>query len=230
MLMLIFLDLSGGTVEGISNVLDFFLHLDHHMNLVIQDYGHGTYLILFLIIFCETGLVVTPFLPGDSLLFVTGALAASGPLKVGWLLILLTLAAILGDTVNYWIGHLLAPKVFRHENIRFIKKEYLTRTQHFYDKYGGKTIILARFVPMIRTFAPFLAGVGSMQYRRFFSYNVLGGFLWIMTFTCGGYFFGNLPIVKKNFSLVIFAIIATSLLPAILEFLRHRRGEALSRR
>ncbi len=211
-------------MDVLWNLLDFFIHLDHHMNQVIQNYGIWTYLIVFCIIFAETGFVVTPFLPGDSLLFVLGALAASGgPLEVKWLIILLTTAAVLGDTVNYGIGHLLAPQVFRKENIRFLKKEYLERTHNFFEKYGGKTIIIARFVPIIRTFAPFLAGVGSMTYGRFFLYNVTGGVLWIVSFVSGGYFFGNLPWVKKNFILVVFVIIIISILPAVIESRRHRQ-------
>jgi len=210
-------------MEWLASFLDFFIHLDHHMAGILEKYGTWTYLIVFLIIFCETGLVATPFLPGDSLLFVLGALSGAHELNILWLFILLAIAAILGDTVNYWVGSLLAPKVFRNEKIKFIKKEYLQRTQHFYEKYGGKTIIIARFVPIIRTFAPFLAGVGSMRYSRFLLYNVTGGILWISLFLLGGYFFGNIPIVKKNLTLVVFAIIILSILPAVYEFLQHRK-------
>ena len=212
-------------MEIIKSLLDFFIHLDHHLGTIIQNYGTWTYLIVFLIIFCETGLVVTPFLPGDSLLFALGTFAAIGSLNIVWLIVLLSTAAILGDSVNYWIGHLLAPRVFRNENIRFIKREYLERTQAFYAKYGGKTIIIARFVPIIRTFAPFLAGVGSMSYGRFLIYNVAGGVLWVCLFVPAGYFFGNLPIVRKNFTLVIFAIIIISILPAVIEYLRHKKSK-----
>ncbi len=210
-------------MEILINFIDIFVHLDHHMNLIIEKYGTGTYLIVFLIIFCETGLVVTPFLPGDSLLFVLGALAAGGPLKIDFLIILLASAAILGNTVNYWIGCLFAPRIFRNENIRFLKKEYLERTHRFFEKYGGKTIIITRFLPIIRTFAPFLAGVGSMTYWKFLIYNILGGVLWVTSFVLGGYYFGNMPAVKKNFSFVVLAIIVISVIPAVIEFVKARR-------
>ena len=208
------------------NFLDFFIHLDHHINAIITQYGSWTYLIFFLIIFCETGLVFTPFLPGDSLLFVIGAFAAQGALNVELVLPLLIAAAVLGDTANYWIGHLLAPRIFRNEKIPFLKEEYLRRTEFFYAKYGGKTIIIARFVPIIRTFAPFLAGVGRMSYGRFLSYNIVGGIAWIVLFIMAGYFFGNLPFVKRNLTLVVFIIIIVSLLPAVNEYLQHRRDSA----
>ena len=210
-------------MEFLKNFIDVFLHLDKHIDTVIQTYGTWTYLLVFIIVFCETGLVVTPFLPGDSLLFVLGTFAAIGSLKVTWVLAILSIAAILGDTINYWVGHLLAPKIFRQEKIRFIKPEYLQRTEKFYAKYGGKTIIIARFVPIIRTFAPFLAGVGTMSYRRFLSYNVIGGILWVGLFVLAGFFFGNIPVVKKNFTLVVYLIIFVSLLPGVIEFLRHRK-------
>lgn len=210
-------------MELIHTAIDLFLHLDHHLNAVIQDYGALTYVIVFVIIFCETGLVVTPFLPGDSLLFALGTFAAIGSLKLWGVFTVLAIAAILGDTVNYWIGSLLAPRVIRQEKIRFIKKEYIERTHRFFEKYGGKTIIIARFVPIIRTFAPFMAGVGTMTYRRFLFYNVIGGILWVGVCVFAGYFFGNLPFVKKNFSLVVLAIIIISVIPAIIEFLQHRR-------
>jgi len=215
-------------MEFLRQFIDFFLHLDKHLNVLIEHFGIWTYLILFLIIFCETGLVVTPILPGDSLLFAVGTFAAMGSLNVVWVLILLTIAAIAGDTVNYWIGSLLGPKIFHKEKVRFLKKEHLNRTHQFYEKYGGKTIVIARFIPIIRTFAPFVAGVGKMTYWRFLLYNVTGGIAWILLFVLGGYFFGNLPIVKRNFTLVIFAIIIISILPAIVEFLRHRRQPAQS--
>jgi membrane-associated protein len=189
---------------------------------IIQNYGVWTYLLLFLIIFCETGLVVTPLLPGDSLLFAAGTFAALGSLKVEWLYILLSVAAIAGDTVNYWIGHYVGPKVFSKEDVRFLNKKYLDRTHEFYEKHGGKTIILARFIPIIRTFAPFVAGVGRMTYGHFISYNVFGGLAWIAIFLFGGYFFGNIPVVKRNFTLVILAIIFISVLPAVIEFLNQR--------
>jgi membrane-associated protein len=210
-------------MELIAKVVDLFLHLDRHLNEIIQAYGLWTYLILFLIIFCETGLVVTPILPGDSLLFAAGAFAALGSLNVWWLFVLLTVAAIAGDTVNYWIGHYVGPRVFHQERVRFLRKEYLDRTHEFYERHGGKTIIIARFIPIIRTFAPFVAGVGRMSYGRFIAYNVAGGIAWIATFVFGGYYFGNIPVVKRNFTLVILAIIVISILPGVIEFLRQRR-------
>lgn len=208
-------------MEIISQLVDFVLHLDVHLNEIIQNFGIWTYLILFLIIFLETGVVITPFLPGDSLLFAAGSFAALGSLNVWVLFITLTFAAILGDTINYWIGHFIGPKAFGG-NIRFLKKEYLDRTHDFYEKHGGKTIILARFIPIIRTFAPFVAGIGAMNYSRFIVYNVVGAILWVALFTFGGYFFGNLPFVKENFTLVILAIIFISVLPGVVEFLRGR--------
>jgi membrane-associated protein len=211
-------------MEMIFKFFDILLHLDKYINVVIQDYGQWTYLILFLIVFCETGLVVTPFLPGDSLLFVAGTFAALGSLNLTWLLVLLTAAAILGDTINYWIGNYIGPRVFQIEDSRIFKKEYLDRTHQFYEKYGPITIVIGRFVPIIRTFAPFLAGVGSMTYGKFLVYNVAGGILWIVLFTLGGYFFGNLPIVKKNFTLVIFAIIIISVMPTVIEYFRQRKA------
>jgi membrane-associated protein len=210
-------------MEFVKSVVDFVLHLDVHLTQLVQTYGLWTYLILFIVIFCETGLVVTPFLPGDSLLFAAGTFAAAGSLKVGWLFGLLAAAAILGDTVNYWIGKIIGPKVFNREKTRIFKKEYLERTHKFYDKYGAETIIIARFVPIVRTFAPFVAGIGRMSYGKFLSYNVLGGVLWVAVFTFGGYFFGNIPFVRKNFSLVIIAIVLISLVPAVVEILRHRK-------
>lgn len=210
-------------------LLDLFLHLDKHLAEVTQAYGVWTYALLFLIIFLETGVVITPFLPGDSLLFAAGALTAieSANLNVVLLFILLSIAAVVGDTVNYWIGHSIGPRAFQG-NIRFLKKEYLERTHQFYEKHGGKTIVLARFIPIIRTFAPFVAGVGSMSYGKFFTYNVLGGLLWTTIFIFGGYFFGNLPFVKDNFSLVILAIIFLSILPPIVEFFQNRRHKVIS--
>jgi len=210
-------------MEFISKIVDFVLHLDTHLNALIQTYGFWTHVILFVVVFCETGLVVTPFLPGDSLLFAAGTFAAVGSLKIGWLFLMLAAAAILGDTVNYWIGKIIGPKVFQKENSRIFKKQYLDRTHRFYEKYGAETIILARFVPIVRTFAPFVAGIGKMTYAKFLSYNVIGGVLWVGLFTFGGYFFGNIPFVKKNFSLVIFAIILISLLPIAYEYVKHRK-------
>jgi membrane-associated protein len=210
-------------MELLLHFVDIFINLDKHISLVLQTFGLWTYLIVFLIIFCETGLVVTPILPGDSLLFGLGTFAARGDLDVVYLLILLSIAAIAGDTVNYAIGQYVGPKVFTQNESRFFKKEYLDRTHDFYEKYGGITIIIARFVPIIRTFAPFVAGIGSMTYLRFLSYNILGGISWIVIFIMGGYFFGNLPFVKKNFTFVIIAIIIISVLPGIIEYFRNRK-------
>lgn len=212
-------------MELLTQAIDLVLHLDKHLGAVIQHYGTLTYAILFAIIFCETGLVVTPFLPGDSLLFAAGTLgAATGTLDPVVLFALLATAAILGDSCNYAIGHLVGPRVFREGgSSRWLNRNHLERTHRFYERYGAETIIIARFVPIIRTFAPFVAGVGSMTYRRFLTYNVVGGVLWVGLFVFGGYFFGNLPAVKSNFSLVIVAIVLISLMPAAVEFLRARR-------
>jgi len=210
-------------IELYTWAIDFILHLDKHLDMVIRSYGLWTHLILFLIIFCETGLVVTPMLPGDSLLFTAGTFAALGSLSLTWILASLSIAAIAGDTLNYWIGHLVGPKVFTREKSRFLKRDYLDRTHRFYEKYGGKTIIVARFIPIIRTFAPFVAGIGNMTYLRFIAYNVTGGIGWIAVLVSAGYFFGNVPIVKRNFSLVILVIIFISILPGIVEFVRQRR-------
>jgi membrane-associated protein len=205
----------------IVQLIDFFVHLDKYLNVIIQSYGVWTYLILFLIIFCETGLVVTPFLPGDSLLFAAGAFAAIGSLKVSYLFQFLSVAAVTGNMVNYQAGYFMGPKVLRRENARFLRKEYLERTHRYYKRYGGMTIIIARFMPIIRTFAPFLAGVGRMSYGRFTAFNITGSIAWISTFIFGGYYFGNIPLVKRNFTLVIFTIILISLLPGIIGFLRQ---------
>jgi len=205
---------------------DFFIHLDVHMGDVIKTYGIYTYGLLFIIVFCETGLVVTPILPGDSILFSAGTFASLGYMDVWLLSVLLSVAAIAGDTVNYWIGHYLGTKVFQYKKSRFFNPEHLMRAHKFYEKYGGKTIIIARFVPIIRTFAPFVAGIGSMSYGRFIAYNVIGGLAWVLICVFAGYFFGNLPLVKKNFSLVIMAIVFISILPGVIELLRHRQPGA----
>ena len=203
--------------------IDFFLHLDAHLAEIISKYGTWTHAILFLIVFAETGLVVTPFLPGDSLLFAAGAFAALGQLDLGLMIGLLIVAAILGDTVNYWVGDRIGARAFTM-NSRWLKPEYLERTRDFYVRHGGKTIILARFIPIIRTFAPFIAGVGTMQYSRFLAYNVVGAVLWVGLFTTAGYFFGNLPAVRKNFTLVILGIILVSVMPIAFEWLRGRKA------
>ena len=210
-------------MELIQKLIDLVLHLDQHLVELVTQYGSWTYGILFLIIFCETGLVVTPFLPGDSLLFAVGALAATGALDVTSVVILLSAAAIIGDNVNYWIGHAVGPRVFQRESSRFFNRKHLERTHRFYERYGGKTVILARFIPIVRTFAPFVAGIGRMTYSRFLVYDVPGGLVWISIFVYAGYFFGNIPIVKRNFTLVVAAIIVISILPAVIEYLRHRR-------
>jgi membrane-associated protein len=202
-----------------------FLHLDKHLDVIIQDYGAWTYLILLTIIFCETGLVVTPFLPGDSLLFAAGTFAARDALDVHLLFLLLAGAAIAGDTVNYWIGAAIGPRAFSGK-YRFLNQRHLQRTHEFYERHGGKTIVLARFIPIIRTFAPFVAGIGAMNYSRFIAYNVVGGIVWVMAFVYGGYFFGGLEVVRRNFTLVIVAIILISVLPIVVEFWRARRGGA----
>ena len=215
-------------MEAIQFFIDILLHLDKHLDWVIRTYGIWTYAILFLIIFCETGLVVTPFLPGDSLLFAVGTFVAIGSLDMALITGLLSLAAIVGDTVNYWIGYAMGPKVFTREDSRFLNKEHLERTHRFYQKYGGKTIILARFIPIIRTFAPFVAGIGMMTYRRFIAFNVIGGIAWIFSFVLTGYYFGNIPFVRNNFIFVILAIIIISVLPVIIELLRHRGQSSMT--
>jgi membrane-associated protein len=212
-------------MELLRNFVDLFLNLDKHLAEIIAQYGNWTYLVLFLIVFAETGLVVTPFLPGDSLLFAIGSFAALDALDLFTVQALLIVAAILGDTVNYHIGKYLGPKVFHRDDLWYLNKKHLLRTQKFYDKHGGKTVVLARFVPIVRTFAPFIAGVGSMRYRDFIWYNVVGALVWVLSFTTLGYFFGNMPIVKKNFTLVILAIIVLSVLPAVFEFIRAKREE-----
>lgn len=213
-------------MELIRDFVDLFLHLDRHLAAVVQAYGVWTYLVLFLIVFCETGLVVMPLLPGDSLLFAAGALAAVTTLEVGWLVLLLIAAAVAGDTVNYWIGSAVGPRVFCSGSSRLLNREHLERTHRFYERHGGKTIIIARFMPIIRTFAPFVAGIGSMSYGRFLLYNVVGGVAWVVIFVVGGYFFGNIPVVKRNFTLAIMAIIVLSVLPGVVEYARHRLRSA----
>ncbi len=209
-------------MDFILYFVDFFLHLDKYLDQIIQMFGIWAYVIMFLVIFCETGLVVTPLLPGDSLLFALGALAAQGTLNIEILLVSLCVAAVLGDTVNYAIGKFLGPKVFHYPDSRFFKKEYLVRTHQFYEKHGGKTIIIARFVPIIRTFAPFVAGIGTMKYLRFITYNVVGGISWVCLFLLAGYFFGGIPAVKNNFTLVIMAIIIISVMPGVFEYCRQK--------
>lgn len=211
-------------MELIQSLFNFILHIDKHLETLITQYGVWLYLILFIIVFCETGLVVTPFLPGDSLLFAAGALAAStGQLSVIVLWVLLCIAAVLGDTANYAFGKKLGLSIFS-DNARVLKTQYLRKTEAFYEKHGNKTIILARFVPIVRTFAPFVAGVGSMQYRRFLTYNVVGGVVWVTMFLFIGYFVGNIPIIKNNFSLVTILIIVVSVVPMVIEFIKERRN------
>jgi membrane-associated protein len=207
--------------------IDLFLHLDRHLSEIIQTYGIWTYGLLFFVIFLETGFVVTPFLPGDSLLFAAGTFAATGAFHLPSLILLLFAAAVLGDTANYWIGHQVGPRVFR-EDYRFLNRNHLERTREFYERHGGKTIFLARFIPIIRTFAPFVAGIGAMSYPRFLAYNFFGGLVWTTALTLAGYFFGNIPFIKQNFSIAIMVIIFISVTPMIVEYVRHRarsRGE-----
>ncbi|MBI3146443.1 MAG: DedA family protein [Pseudogulbenkiania sp.] len=209
-------------MEALQFLLDFVLHIDRHLAMLVASYGPWIYLILFLIVFCETGLVVTPILPGDSLLFVAGTLAATGGMNAHALVATLIAAAVLGDSVNYTIGRRLGlALVVRFP--RLLKQQYLDKTHAFYERHGGKTIILARFVPIVRTFAPFVAGAGAMGYRHFFAYNIIGGVLWVASFTYAGYLFGNLPMVKSNLEYLIFGIIFVSLLPGIIEIWRHKR-------
>jgi membrane-associated protein len=212
-------------MDFLKTVIDFVLHLDRYLSAIIQQFGAWTYAILFAVIFIETGLVVMPFLPGDSLLFAAGTFAALGALDVRLLIVLLAVAAVVGDTVNYWIGHRIGQKAFSREDARFFKREYLDRTHAFYEKHGGKTIIIARFVPIIRTFAPFVAGIGKMSYGRFLSFNVIGGVGWVVLLVGTGYFFGNIPFVRKNFSIAILAIILISTVPIAVEYFRHRKNK-----
>jgi membrane-associated protein len=208
-----------GEFKMILEMINFVLHIDKYIEIIINSFGMLTYLIMFIIIFCETGLVFTPFLPGDSLLFVLGAFSASGILNIFLIYTLLLIASILGDSINYVIGKLFGEKISQS---RWVKKEYLDKTREFYKKYGGKTIILARFVPIVRTFAPFIAGIGNMRYNRFLSFNILGGFLWVTILLFAGYFFGNIPFISNNLSLVIYIIIVLSVLPPIVEIIRAK--------
>jgi membrane-associated protein len=204
-------------------MVDFVVHIDHHLDQIISTYGTWTYLLLFVIVFCETGLVVTPFLPGDSLLFAVGAFAARGSLDLVTSMLVLAVAGILGDTVNYWIGARVGPAVFQKKDSRFFDPAHLEKAHRFYEKYGGKTIVLARFLPILRTFAPFVAGIGRMSYPKFLAYNVVGAAVWVGLFVLAGYFFGNIPIVRDNFSLVILIIIVVSVVPVVNEVVQHRR-------
>ena len=214
-------------MDILAFLIDVVLHLDRHLVELIRDYGAWVYLILFLIIFAETGLVVTPFLPGDSLLFVAGTLAAAGGMDIGLLILVLCVAAILGDSVNYAIGKHVGDRMVRSG--RFIRQDHIDRTHAFYAKYGGKTIVIARFVPIVRTFAPFVAGIGRMDYGRFLLFNVTGGIFWVVSLTIAGYFFGNIPVVRNNLSLVVLGIVVASIMPAVIEYLRHRRAAAAER-
>lgn len=211
-------------MELINFFIEFILHLDKHLLQLTTDYGAWVYGILFLIVFCETGLVVTPFLPGDSLLFIAGTIAGAKLLDPLVLMALLSIAAIVGDSLNYFIGRKLGPAVFNRPDARFLKQAYLHKTQQFYEKHGGKTIIIARFIPIIRTFAPFVAGVGSMRYSRFITFNIVGGITWVVLFISAGYFFGELPLVKQNLTLTVFIIILLSMLPGLVEVIRHKRA------
>ncbi|WP_225622368.1 DedA family protein [Musicola keenii] len=215
-------------VQFIQFVIDFILHIDVHLAELVAQYGVWIYAILFLILFCETGLVVTPFLPGDSLLFVAGALAAlpSNALDVHFMVVVMVVAAVLGDAVNYTIGRLFGEKLFRNPDSKIFRRSYLDKTHQFYHRHGGKTIILARFVPIVRTFAPFVAGMGHMRYRHFALYNIAGALLWVLLFTYAGYFFGDLPVVQSNLKLLIVAIIFISTLPGVIEIWRHKRAQA----
>ena len=225
------MDLVNQIWSFLLNMIDLFLHLDIHLNNLVITFGPWVYLIAFLVVFCETGLVVTPLLPGDSLLFALGALAAieGSPLQIGWLAVLLVVAPIMGDSTNYVIGRKVGPKVFSREDSWLLNKKYLEQTREFYVRYGGKTVILARFVPIVRTFAPFVAGIGRMPYRRFLTMSVCGSFLWVPPFLFAGYFMGNVPAVKTNFHIVIVAILVISVMPAVVEYLRARKRSGLTR-
>lgn len=208
--------------------MDIILHLDEYLSQLVNSYGALTYGILFFIVFAETGLVITPFLPGDSLLFASGAIASLGSLNIWLVTVLLLIAAILGDTVNYWIGHFFGRKIVDNPNIKFINQEHIDKTEQFYKNHGAKTIILARFVPIVRTFAPFVAGVGSMHYQTFIFYNVIGGVLWVVSFTSLGYYFGNMEFIKENFHYAVFVIIGLSLVPVIYEYIQNRKHPDVS--
>jgi len=212
-------------MEFIKNILEMIIHLDKHLDIIIKSLGSWSYLVLFLIIFAETGLVVAPFLPGDSLIFAVGAFSAVGTFKLWWLFVILVSAAIIGDTVNYSLGKIFGERIIKSGNFRFFKKEHIERTHKFYEKHGGKTIVLARFIPIIRTFAPFVAGIGKMSYFKFVVYNVLGGFLWVSICLFGGYFFGNVPVVKDNFLIVILVIMLISVVPIAIEFIKSFRSK-----
>jgi membrane-associated protein len=211
-------------MELLLQAVDVLLHVDRYLNAIVAGYGAWTYFILFMIVFCETGLVVTPFLPGDSLLFAAGALSGGGVLDPNLLFLLLVAAAFTGDNVNYWIGRRVGPAVFEREHTRFFKKEYLMKAHAFYERHGGKTVILARFVPIVRTFSPFVAGIARMTYAHFLAYSVAGAVIWVSVFVYVGYFFGNLPFIKRNFSVAIVVIILVSVMPGVIEYLRHRRA------
>ncbi|UOO80870.1 DedA family protein [Uruburuella testudinis] len=213
----------------ISTIIDFIMHIDQHLSVLAADYGMWIYAILFLIIFCETGLVVTPFLPGDSLLFAAGGIAALGEMNIHLMVALLLVAAILGDAVNFAIGKYFGGRLFANPDSKIFRRAYLKKTHAFYEKHGGKTIIIARFVPIVRTFAPFVAGMGNMHYGRFIRYNIIGAVLWVVLFSYAGYFFANIPVVKNNLALVLAAIIVISILPAVIEIIRARRGAAENR-
>lgn len=217
-------------MEILTNIADLFLHLDEHLSTIINFFGPLTYLILFGIIFVETGLVIMPFLPGDSLLFASGALAGLGYLNIAILYISLFLAAVAGDSLNYWIGNKIGPRVFSKENSRIFRKEYLEKTREFYEKHGGKTIILARFIPIVRTFAPFVAGVGKMDYKYFLMYNIVGAFVWVTLFLFAGFFFGSLPFIKENFHYSVVIIIVVSVLPMIYEVTKSKYQQMSKRR
>lgn len=221
-MVVIKLEGEGEKMNTLTYVIDIFLHLDKYLGLVINNYGFETYLILFLIIFLETGLVVTPFLPGDSLIFAAATFAAIGMLNIHILVAILIIAAILGDTVNYEIGRGFGNKIIKVGNGRLIKQEHLDKTNKFYEKYGGKTTIFARFIPIVRTLAPFVAGIGKMHYKNFISFNAIGGICWVLLVSSLGYFFGNIPAVKNNFTIVIMAIIIISIMPAIIGFLKTK--------
>ena len=213
-------------MELLALFVDLVVHLDDHLQALVAGYGAWVYLILFLIVFCETGLVVTPFLPGDSLLFVAGAIAAAGGMNIHLLVVLLIIAAILGDAVNYSIGHYIGPRVLKNRDSRWLNPRHLERAHAFYERHGGKTIIIARFVPIVRTYAPFVAGAASMPYPKFALYNISGAVLWVVSLGYAGYFFGNIPVIKNNLTLVIISIIILSILPGVIEYLRHRNRPA----